>query len=242
MAHGMGTTTSTRESRLPGTLALAGSVLMLLGAALWATTGTDIDRALATGEMSAYLVSAAEHRTVLIANLSIWIVGVLGLGAAGTVMSNVGSGPLALRELARAVYWIAVPLAISAFLAWLALIVQGSANPDPTEVAIAEVVGWYAYRADAVATALIVGAGPALLGSAGRGDWVPDWLFRWGLLAGLAGVLSFLPYYVPVVPLGVSLIIVPVGIGWTLAAAIVLLGPKQTRQRGRGEGPLREGI
>jgi hypothetical protein len=211
------------DTRPAGGLALSGVGLMLVGAAIWGSTGTDIDVALQTDEMAAYLVAAAEHRTALVANLSIWIVGVLGLGAAGTAMSAVGNGPGLNRDLARFVYWVGTSLAISAFVAWLAIIVQLSGATDALEVAIAEVVGWYAYRADLVATALIVGAGPALLSWAGRGGWVPSWLFGWGQLAALFGVLCFLPYFVPELPFVLTFVIVPVGVGWTLAAGIVLL-------------------
>ncbi len=215
------------DPRIAGKLALSGAGLMLMGAAIWGSTGTDIDVALQTGEMAAYLAAAGEHRAALVANLSIWIVGVLGLGAAGTAMSAVGNGPRLSRDLARFVYWVGTPLAISAFLAWLAVIVQLAASAgttaDATAVSIAEVVGWYAYRADVVATALVVGVGPALLSSAGRGGWVPNWLFIWGLLAALVGVLSPLPYFVPGVPFFLTILIVPVGIGWTLAAGVLLL-------------------
>lgn len=221
--HSSATTHTAGDARLAGILAIAGSALMLCGAAVWASTGTDIDQALIAGEMSAYLQAAAEHRNTLITNLCFWIIGVLVLGAAGTVLSRVTSRRSALGDLARGTYWTAVPLALSAFLAWLALIVQGSANPDAVEVAIAKVVGWYAYRADGLATAMLIGIGPALLASAGRGDWVPSWLLNWGLLAGVAAVLSFVPYFVPAVPLGMTMIIVPVGVVWTIAAGVVLL-------------------
>jgi hypothetical protein len=113
-------------------------------------------------------------------------------------------------------------VAVCAFLAWLAIVVQATREAGEIQVVVAEVVGWFAYRADGVATALIVGIGPAMIATAHRGGWVPTWLLRWGWLAALAGVLSFTPYFTPA-PLGVALLVVPVGIGWTLAAGIVLL-------------------
>jgi hypothetical protein len=195
---------------------------MLLGAGIWASTGTDLDRALVTGTMADYLGAAARHRTALIANLSLWIAGALGLGAAGAAMAALTADPTR-RHFVTLAYGTGVPLAISAFMAWLAVIVQGPPDPGPTELAVANVVGWYAYRADAVATALLIGAGPAAVSLAGRDSWVPAWLFGWGLLAALAGVLSFVPYFAPAVPLGVAFVIVPIGIGWTLAASFVLL-------------------
>ncbi len=207
-----------------GLLAVVGAGLMLLGAAVWVSTGSlDLDAALQTGEMAAYLVAAGEHRAALVANLCIWIVGVLGLGAAGTAMAAVGRGSGLTGDLVRFVYWVGVSVAISAFVAWLAIIVQLSGATGATPVAIAEVVGWFAYRMDLIATVLLIGVGPALVAWAGREGWVPRWLLGWGLLAALVGVLSFLPYFVPAVPFGLTFAIVPVGIGWTLAAGVVLL-------------------
>jgi len=208
--------------RIAGLLSFAGAVLMVVGAALWASTGTDIDAALVDGTIEAYLTDAAEHREVLIANLSLWILGVLVLGAAGSAMACIEGGAPLLRDLARLSYWSGAGLALSAFLAWLAIIVQGSPAPDPVEVAVAEVVGWYAYRADALATALIIGIGPAFVAFAGRRSWVPGWLLAWGVLAAAAGVFSVVPYYLTAIPLAAAFLIVPIGIGWTLAAAVVL--------------------
>lgn len=211
------------EYRIAGLLSFAGAVLMVVGAALWASTGTDIDAALVDGTMEAYLAEAAEHRELLIANLSLWILGVLVLGAAGSAMARIEGGPPLLHDLARLSYWSGAVLALSAFLAWLAIIVQGSPVPDPVEVAVAEVVGWYAYRADALATALIIGAGPAFAAFAGRRSWVPGWLLAWGVFAAAAGVISFVPYFVTAIPLAAAFLIVPIGIGWTFAAAVVLV-------------------
>jgi hypothetical protein len=212
-----------QDARLAGVLAASGAGLMLAGAGLWASTGADIDLALVREEMPAYLAAAAGHRTTLIANLVLWIIGALVLGAAGTVMAGVGTGAPALRSLARYVYGVAAAVVTGAFLAWMALIVQGSAEPAAVDVAIARIVGWYAYRADCVATALIVGVGPALVSAAGRGEWVPRWLFTWGLVAAAAGIVSFAPYFVAGLPHELTLVIVPAGIGWTIAAAVVLL-------------------
>jgi hypothetical protein len=207
---------------LAGTFGLAGAGLMVLGAGIWASTGTDIDAALVGDGMEAYLAAAAANRTALVANLCLWIVGVFTLGAAGTLMSRAGAGGWA-GDLARYTYGIAVPLAMSAFVAWLALVVRAPASPGAVDVAIADIAGWYAYRADNVATALIVGIAPAFLSLDGRGAWVPGWLLGWGLLAACVGLASFLPYFVPGLPLGLTLAIVPVGLGWVLAASIVLL-------------------
>jgi len=208
--------------RAAGALALSGAGIMLLGAVVWITTGTDLDAALMNGEIQAYLEMAEQHRRALVVNLSLWILGVLVLGAGGIAMAGLRAERNLPGDLAGLTYTAAVPLAISAFVAWLAIVVQGSSSPDAVEVRLAELIGWYAYRADGVATALIVGLGPAMLGWSGRDLWAPGWLQSWGIVAAVAGIASFLPYYLPV-PLGLSMVIVPVGIGWTIAAGVVLV-------------------
>jgi len=208
--------------RAAGVLALSGAGIMLLGAVVWMTTGTDLDAALMSGEIQVYLERASQHRGALVANLTLWILGVLVLGAGGIAMAGLRAERNLPGDLAGLMYTAAVPLAISAFVAWLAIVVQGSSSPDVVEVRLAEMIGWYAYRADGVATALIIGVGPALLGWSGRDLWTPGWLQSWGIVAAVAGIASFLPYYLPV-PLGISMVIIPAGIGWTIAAGVVLV-------------------
>jgi hypothetical protein len=206
---------------------------MLLGAGLWSTTSNaDLDLALANGRIGEYLEAAGQYQTALVSNLLAWIVGALALGVAGTAMAGLAGGAGLIRDLVRFIYAVGAAIATSAFVAWLAIVVQLPGDIGPTEIAIAEVVGWYAYRLDSVATVLLVGVGPALVSWSGRETWVPRWLFGWGNLAALVGFSSFLPYFVPSIPLSFGLLIVPVGIGWTVAAGIVLL---RSRPQGSGE-------
>jgi hypothetical protein len=79
----------------------------------------------------------------------------------------------------------------------MSLIVQIAPDSSATAVAIADVVGWIAARADDLATALIIGFSPLFLALAGQGDWLPTWLARWGYLAGAMGLLSLVGLYVP---------------------------------------------
>ena len=91
-------------------------------------------------------------------------------------------------------------------------------------VAMANVAGWIGIRADDLATALIIGLAPFFLSLAARGGWMPSWLAVWGYLAGIVGLLSTVVYLIPSLA-GMGLLIVPVGMGWMIAAGIVL--PRQ---------------
>lgn len=212
---------SDRTARTGGYACLVGAALMIVGAACKIAAGVDLDQALATGDLAGYLSGAADVRGLLIANLSLWIVGVFVLGVAGTLLAALGRRRAAAR-IGRLSYGTAVPLAIAAFVAWLALVVQLAGEVSPAELAVAEVLGWFASRADWTATVLVVGAGPLLVSLAGRSAWVPNWLLGWGVAAAGTGALTVLAMFVGGLT-GYGFLIVPVGLGWTLAAGIVLL-------------------
>lgn len=195
---------------------------MIAGAACKIASGADLDLALATGDLSGYLSGAAEVQSILVWNLSLWIGGVFGLGSAGVMLAAMGEERPATARMGRLCYTTAVPLAMAAFVAWLALVVQLAGEPSELTVTMAEVLGWYASRADWTATVLIVGFGPLLVSLAGRDDWVPSWLLVWGFLAAGAGVLTVLAMFIGGLT-GYGFLIVPVGLGWTIAAGIVLL-------------------
>lgn len=206
--------------RIGGLAAVGGAVIMLIGAVLWGTSGTDLWAALNEKTMTAYLTDAGSVKSQLVANLSFWILGVLVLGVAGSAMASLNHGQMAARA-AQVCFSTAVPLAIISFIAMLSVVVQLAPDTSATTVAIAETVGWIGARADDLATALIVGAGPFFIALAARGEWMPAWLARWGYLAGLIGLLSLVVLYIPALA-AFGFAIVPVGIGWMIAAGIVL--------------------
>ncbi|MBK8904767.1 MAG: hypothetical protein IPM53_26545 [Anaerolineaceae bacterium] len=208
--------------RLGGYTAIAGAVTMVIGAALWGTSGTDLWLALDSGDMAGYLAAVAGVKTQLVANLSVWILGVLILGVAGTMMAEMCQKRKALAQVGLICFRTAVPLVIVSFIAMLAVVVQLGGAVDETAVAIAKVVGWIGARADDLATALIIGGGPVFISLAERGEWVPTWLLRWGYLAGLTGLFSLVCLYIPGM-VAYSFIIIPVGVIWMIAAGVVLL-------------------
>ena len=90
--------------------------------------------------------------------------------------------------------------------------------------ALAEALGFFASRADWIATVLLVGVAfrPALIAASGRDTWVPGWLAIWGALALLAGLLTTLTTLAGGLTT-YGFLVVPVGLGWTIAAGVVVL-------------------
>lgn len=191
---------------------------MFAGAALWAAGGLDLWGALDADDVAGYLVASAEVRPLLVANLGLWMVGVLALGVGGEALVGLCRRRPALAAVAAVCFRTGVPLALVAFLAMLAIVVRG----DGLDASAAGLVGWVGARADDIATALIVGLGPCGVSLAARDDWAPTWLVRWGLAAGGAGFLVIPALLVPGLT-SLALVVVPVGLGWMLATGWTLL-------------------
>ena len=223
-------TRNTTYARLGGLTALSGAIIMIIGALLQFSSGTDLWAALAGGDMVGYLAAVVGVKAQLVANLTFWIVGVLLLGTAVNYLVNLCTQREPMAQVARVCVGTAVPLAIISFIAMLALVVQIApttlvADTAATGVAIANVVGWIGARADDLATALIIGLPPLFLSIAARDDWMPTWLVWWGYLAGVVGLLSLVVLYMPALA-GLGMLIIPFGMGWMLAVGVVLLRRK----------------
>lgn len=216
------TVTTIANTRPGGLTALGGAIIMLIGAVLYFSSGTDLWAAVDSDNMAAFLTAAGDVKTQLIANLSLWIVGVVMLGTAWRFIIPLCVQRPALARIAGVFVAAAVPLAIASFIIMLALVVQIVPDTSDTSVAIANVIGWIGIRADDLATALLVGFAPFFITLAARGEWMPKWLGVWGYLAGIVGLFSLIVLYIPGMS-GAGFLIVPVGIGWMLAMGIVLL-------------------
>lgn len=208
-------------TRFGGLMAIIGAALMLTGAILWQASGTDLDAALAAGDMAGYLAGAAGSSLVVL-NLVAWTVGVLFLGAGGVALTRDPGNADRPAHLARLAFVTAVPLAIGAFMAMLAIVVRLPVEASAAELALADVVGWWASRADWTATVLLVGFGPFLVSWAGRDAWVPGWLMWLGWLAGVAAVATIMAMFTDALS-GYGFLIVPIGLIWLIAAGVVVL-------------------
>lgn len=214
--------------RLAAVLLFAAAAFMAAGGIIKRVTGADLDAALADGTLAGYFQVVADNQVAVVFNLSAWIVGVLAWGAAATVVARLSASRDVAGRIAMVCYWTGVPLAVASFVAWLALVVQVGPDAGTRQLATAEIVGWLASRADWIATALIAGLGSLLLSIAGRDDWAPEWLVWWGAVAAAAGAVTV----VAIIAGGLSTygqVIIPVGVGWTIATGMVLL-----RQTGTG--------
>ena len=207
--------------RFAGLSALIGAVVMVTGAILWQVSGTDLDAALAAGDMAGYLADAAGNGLV-VANLVAWIVGVFFIGAGGIGFARAPGNSERPAQLARVAFATAVPLAIASFVAWLAVVTRIPADASAAELAVADVVGFFASRADWTATVLIVGLGPFLVSLAGRDTWVPSWLFWIGVLAALGSVGTVIAMFTGALS-SYGFLVVPFGLVWTISAGVVTL-------------------
>ena len=210
-----------RATRIGAVCTLVGSICMLLGAALWGTSGADIDAALDAGELGNYLATARESMTVLITNLSVWIFGVILIGAGATMMSLISTSRPVLAKLVQYNYSIAIPIVVISYVAWLSVVVRIAPMESPSAAELAELMGWFASRADWIATVLVLGTGPFLVSLAGKEDWVPGWLRIWSFIALFAGLLNGIGMYAGGLT-SYGFIIIPVGMGWMIAASVVL--------------------
>lgn len=216
------TASATGTTRLAAVLLFAAAGLMAAGGIIKRVTDADLDAALMDGTLGDYLNVVADHEAAVTINLSAWIIGVLLWGAAAVVVTTLSDRREVAARIALACYWTGVPLAVASFVAWLSLVTQIGPDANAQQLDIAAVVGWFASRADWIATAIIAGLGSMLLSVAGRDLWAPRWLLWWGALAGLAGAVTV----VAIITGGLTTygqVIIPVGVGWNVAAGVVLL-------------------
>jgi hypothetical protein len=203
-----------------GYVSIAGAISMLIGAAFWGASGTDLWVALADNQMEAYLSQLTAARHMLVINTTFWVLGVLLLATAGTLMSRFCISRPGLAHMGMVFMRTAASIAIVSFIAMLALAFYSNS------VEVASIMGWTGARLDDIATMLLVGFGPMCISFAGKSEWVPRWLVVWSILAGLAGLVGIVGLLTGIVPLG--FIIIPFGIGWMIAAGIVLISKGKT--------------
>ena len=210
--------------RMGGYTTIGGALIMIVGAALWGSSGTDLWASLAADDMAGYLTAAGALKPQLVANLTFWIVGVLTLGVAGQMLTTLCEPYSALAKVGQVCYATGVPVVVVSYIIMLVLVVQIAPDTSATSIAIAEVLGWIGARADDLATALILGFGPLFFSLAGRGAWIPNWLVVWGYVCGAVGLFSLLVLYPPLAALSsLAFLIIPIGLIWLIAVGVTLL-------------------
>ncbi|MDA0352799.1 MAG: hypothetical protein O3A10_11390 [Chloroflexi bacterium] len=197
---------------------LVGTLTMIAGAVTWASSGLDLDVALADGEVAAYLSDAGADQTVLMWNLSLWTVGVIGIGLGGLLLTRSLPDSVA-ATVSRFGFMTGVAAAIGFFPLWMGLVLGLGGHPELEPVGVA--LGQAATIADWIATALILGVGGVGLALAGRDAWVPGWLARVAPLASVLGVVSIASLALDA--RGLGFVVVPAGFALLLALSVSAL-------------------
>jgi hypothetical protein len=212
--------------KIAGYSAISGAVIMIIGAVLWGTSGTDLWNALDNNSIVNYLESSHFKSGQLIANLSFWISGVLILGLAGALMANLAQNHIPYSQIILICYRTAVPMVITSYIIMLSIIVQISPDVSESSLALTNTLGWIGVRLDDLSTALMIGVGPFFISLSGQKTWVPGWLLVWSYLTMILGLFSVIVLYLSNLR-QLGFIIIPVGVTWMLAAGLVLLKNKK---------------
>jgi hypothetical protein len=162
-----------KTNSFAGKTAIAGAISMLIGAAFWGASGTDLWQALADNQMETYLAQLPEVRQLLVVNTSFWVLGVLLMATAGTLMAGFCISNPGLAQMGKTLMRTAASVAIVSFVVMLSLVFYSNS------VEIASITGWIGTKLDGIATTLIIGFGPLCISIAGKDDWVPRWLNIW---------------------------------------------------------------
>ena len=207
------------SGRAAGTLSIVGAAAMGVGGIVYSAAGADLWGLVDSDVgVDTYLTDAAASVSTLHAAHAIWIAGVLILALGGILLTRGGQDTPSV--IARGTYTVGAALAIPAFLTMVALTRLAESGTDAP--GLAESLGFLGARTDDVATAVIIGLGPALISLANRDGWMPVWLVRIGMIAGLAGLVSLVSLFFGA-GATIGFAIVPLGIIWTIAAGTITL-------------------
>lgn len=213
---------TTSFNPLWGWYPIAGAISMLIGGGIWGATGTDLWASLENNTISEYLKAVENLQTVACVQTTFWILGLILIGVGGRLMSSLCKNKIGAAKTALTFMQTGVAVGIVAFITMLSLITKISPDSSQNTVLIATTIGWIGASLDNIATVLVISAGPFLLSLAGSGEWVPNWLRYWGFFAGLIGVLAVAGFYFSPLSMMVFLLL-PFGMGWLIAAGIVIL-------------------
>ena len=208
--------------RFGGYAAISSALFMIIGAVFQSYSETNLWIALIENDIQPILEQYKNVKTILTINFSFWVLGVIFLGITGSILVELCTRERIFARVALVCFQLAVPLAVLSFLMMLSLVIQIPKEFSESSLAAVKILGWISVRADDIATLLFLGAGPFFISLSGRSDWIPKWLVRWGYTAGPVTVISILVLYFPELH-SLSLLILPVGLGWMISVGIVLL-------------------
>lgn len=211
---------NTKTWGFAGSVSIAGAITMLIGAGFWGASGTDLWQTLANNQMENYLSQMPMVKQILVINTCFWVLGALLIATALKLMAGFCNSKPGTAQMAKQFSGSGASVAIVSFIIMLSLAI------NTPSVELATVIGWIGTRLDDIATALIIGFSPLCISVAGKAEWVPGWLAIWGYLAGITGLLVVISMLSGIVALG--FIIIPFGIGWMIAAGIVLIKKSRT--------------
>lgn len=202
--------------RASGYTLILGVLTMIAGAIVHFSTGTDLWAALAADSIGDHLAAVAGAEGVHYLGLTLWSVGaiLLGLGGAGLAGTGAGAG----ADMARASYAIGASLAVASFLLMASVVRIADGGGDAAIAA--EGLGFAGAHLDDVATAVIIGLSPVLLALSGTAGALSKWLARLAWGCGAAALVMVAAIFVDATATW-GLVIVPIGLGWTLAAGIL---------------------
>lgn len=194
------------------------ALMMAAGAAIWAPAGVDIDGAVTSATVPSIVGDIAAAQGRLTVTYTLWLLAMPVWALGGRMLAR--SRPDDLRAAAAAtVMQIGATVGLVSFTVFLALI--NAVAPFDASQAAARGFAFVASTSDWVATVALVGIAPPLW-SAVFADRLPRWHRLLGGAAGVAGVVTVATLLLRTGTQTVGFAIVPLGLLWTLAAAILL--------------------
>lgn len=218
------TTHSSVQWKTAAWAAIFGVALILAGVVSGAIAGAELDKGLVEDSFGEYLTNVAAN--IGWAQTHVWFIlfGATLLSLGGLLLSRLGDQDSPAAAIAPFFFTAGAAATIVFFPITLGVIVELAPRHvagDNVET-VARALALAATTADWLATVLIVSFGAVAVAVAGKTSWVPRWLYRWALVAGVAGVISIIGTVTGAFDT-VSIIVLPPGVSWMVAAGIVAL-------------------
>lgn len=175
-----------REARRhAGMVLVVGVATMVVGAAIWASTGIDLDVASQTGTTAAIMEDVVANSTALSAVFVVWLSGMVWFAIASRLLGRLPMRA-GVREVATASLTLGATFGGVSYLAFLT-VVHGAAPSGGAESMAAWT--WFASNLDWAATILVLAIPvPCLVLFGDVHGWFSPLLRRLSLLPMLAGV------------------------------------------------------